>query len=131
MNFLSYFSSRESIRLIRSLFASISWRRLTKARMMAMLTEIAPLLFKTLDNIATPSSVKAIGAAPPKKLLDGITFCDTISSTSRDDSRNMKSTGKRSMFLFTCCFKARVSTLYKAARLKSSMTFFPLIRKIR
>lgn len=45
--------------------------------MMAISTRTALSLFNTLDNIATPFSVKANGIAPPKYFFEGITFCDT------------------------------------------------------
>ena len=43
------------------------------------------------------------------KLLDGITFCDTIPSISLLVISNIKSFGNRSIFLFTACFNTLVS----------------------
>src|SRR5438552_12936492 len=67
-------------------------------------------LRKTLASMATPCSVKAIGAAPPNLPRVGITFCDTSDSISFSLSSNMKSLGERPLFRRTVCLSARVST---------------------
>ena len=96
----------------------------TKALIMEMLTATAIGLFSTLASMAPPCSVKAKGAAEAF-LFDAVTICDRIFSTSSAVNRNIKSAGKRSMFLFTAWFSALVSTWYNLARSKSSITFCP------
>ena len=65
-----------------------------------MFTPMAVSLLSTLDNIATPCSVKAEGdfLVPPQ--LD-VTFCDIKFLNSFSDNWNIKSLGNR----FSCwCF---------------------------
>jgi hypothetical protein len=50
-------------------------------------------------------------------------------SQSSFDSRNMKSLGTRPAFLFTALFSAPVATPYSAARLVSSKTLSPRMKK--
>ena len=90
------------------------------------------------DSIATPCSVKAKGGYfgyLPIEDSFKVTNCDLILSFnvlySSWDNVNMKSSGNRSRFLRTACFKAFVSTWYNLARSKSSITFFPRISWIR
>ena len=89
-------------------------------------------------SIATPCSVKAKGG-----YLGYLPFEDSFKVTNCDlklvfndlysssDNVNIKSSGNRSRFLRTACFKALVSTWYNFARSKSSITFFPRISWIR
>jgi hypothetical protein len=58
-------------------FVNISRRIFTNVRIIAMLTCTARSLFKTLDSIATPCSVKTKGIVrlPPRPLFD-IAICD-------------------------------------------------------
>src|SRR6266446_4107721 len=53
---------------------------------------------------------EGVGVAPPNFPRVGITVCDTRFLISAVESSNMKSAGKRSRFLRTACFSARVST---------------------
>ena len=90
-------------------------------------------------SIATPCSVKAKGAYRVYlSLFDPsfeVTNCDLKlifnELYSSWDKVNIKSSGNRSRFLRTACFKAFVSTWYNLARSKSSITFFPRISWIR
>jgi len=82
----------------RSACVESSSRRRTKARIMAMFTCTARVPRKTLESMATPCSVKAIGTPPPNFPRPGITFCDTSASISSSFSVNMKSSGNRSRF---------------------------------
>ena len=109
-------------------------RTWTKTRMMAMLACMAVSLRKTEDSMATPCSVKAKGGYfgyLPIEDSFKVTNCNLILSFnalySSWDNVNMKSSGNRSRFLRTACFKAFVSTWYNLARSKSSITFFPRI----
>ena len=63
---------------------------------------IASALRRTLDNIATPCSVKAYGAfrRPPRPTF-AVTICDLKDLVSCAVSRNMKSDGKRSRLRLT------------------------------
>jgi hypothetical protein len=61
--------------------------------------------------MATPSSVKAMGTAPPSFPRVGITVCDTRISVSLAVSSNMKSAGKTAEISSHCllqrsCFHA-------------------------
>jgi hypothetical protein len=60
---------------------------------------MARSLFKTLDSIATPCSVKTIGVYFIFFPLIKVTICDCHISVSFLVSRNMKSIGKRFIFL--------------------------------
>jgi hypothetical protein len=95
--------------------------------MISMFTLTARWLHSTLDNMATPCSVKAYGAIrrPPRPAGFEITDCDFKSANSSAVSWNMKSPGNRSMLRFTACTSSRVSTPYMAASSASSMTFCP------
>ena len=62
LNCRSYFISRSSSRLAKSLFEVSHCRNRTKVRMISMLTAIARSLFKTLESIAMPCSVNANGS---------------------------------------------------------------------
>src|SRR5882724_1357491 len=66
-------------------------------------------MFNTLESIATPCSVNAIGTAPPNLRRFGITNCDTTCAISVGESSNRKSSGKRFRLRRTACFSARVS----------------------
>src|SRR5438445_488523 len=59
LNCVSYFFSSSSSLLDKSLLEAINARNRTNARMISMFTCTARLLFKTLDSMATPCSVKA------------------------------------------------------------------------
>lgn len=67
---------------------------------MAMFTWMALLLRRTLDSIATPCSVKAKGRylRPPRPCIE-VPIWNLIAASSSFESRNMKSAGKRSLFL--------------------------------
>ena len=79
-------------------------------------------LLRTLDNIATPCSVKAIGIYRRPPQLE-VTICDLKFSNSFLLSSNIKSVGKRPIFRRTACFKTFVCTPYSSARSRSNMTF--------
>ena len=67
------------------------------------------------DSIATSCSVKAIGLYLSPILSDlEITNCDLQSSNSFFVSSNMKSSGKRFLFLLTACLSTRVFLLHRA-----------------
>jgi|GEM_PF-6027636 len=68
LNCASYFFSRSSSFLARSLCVVRSSLSLTNARMISMLTWAARLLLSTPDSIATPCSVKTLGSflVPPQ-----------------------------------------------------------------
>ena len=71
--------------------------------MMATLTWIARSLFNTLDNIATPCSVNALGGfrCPILSPELEVTICDFHSRVSSGVSLNIKSLGKRLAWRFT------------------------------
>lgn len=83
----------------------------TKARMIMMFTATARALRSTLDNIATPSSLKARGLErrPPFPRFE-IANCDIKASASSALSRNAKSSGNRRKFLLTASFRRPVVT---------------------
>jgi len=83
---------------------------LGNARIIWILTWIALSLFSTLESMATPCSVKAIGGYFACCPLFKVTFCDLKARSSSRDNSNMKSSGKRSVFLRTACFNTLVST---------------------
>ena len=68
LNCESYFFSISASLRARSLWEANSSRSFTNARMISILTCTARLLFKTLDSMATPCSVKALGSlrVPPQ-----------------------------------------------------------------
>ncbi len=68
--------------------------------MILILTSIAVLLFKMLDNIATPISVKTLGLYLEPPQLE-VTNCDLKFCYSFSVNKNMKSLGNRSRFLLT------------------------------
>ena len=84
-------------------------RNFTNARMISMLTITARLLFRTVDNIATPCSVKTLGSlrVPPQLDVPKWNFKFENSSLV---SWNIKSEGKRSLFRVTALFSALVDT---------------------
>ena len=86
------------------------------------LFNIAFLLFKTLDNMATLCSVNTIGKYLVASQLE-VTICDLKFENSISVNSNIKSDGKRSRFHFTCCFKTFVSTPYSSAKFLSNITF--------
>ncbi len=105
-------------------------RTWTNARIMAMLACMAVSLRKTEDNIATPCSVNTKGlyfTLDPLPGLSKVTNCDleefTRDLVSSRVNSNIKSDGKREIFLLTACLSACVSTWYNLARSKSSITF--------
>ncbi len=113
-------------------------RTWTNARIMAMLACMAVSLRKTEDSMATPCSVNTKGlyfTLDPLPGLSKVTNCDleefTRDLVSSRVNSNIKSDGKREIFLRTACLSARVSTWYNLARSKSSITFFPRISWIR
>ena len=74
----------------------------TNALVIDTLVCIAMSLRKTDASITTPCSVKAYGMAFLGRFDDDvITICDDILFHSSEFNRNMKSSGNRSMFLFT------------------------------
>lgn len=77
------------------------------------------VLCNTLDSMATSSSVKAYGRylVPPQ--LE-VAICGLKLLNSSLVNRNIKSSGKRSIFLLTCCFRYFVSTPYNTAKSLSS-----------
>ena len=93
------FFSRRLIWRARSRLLSMRRRSWTKVRMMAMLTSAARGERSTLESMATPCSVKAMGGwrSPWRSDLE-ITFCDLQFSSSSLLRTNMKSSGKRSLF---------------------------------
>ncbi len=94
LNCRSCLLSKSSSRRASSTFdASICLRR-TNVRMISMLTTTARLLRNTLDNIATPCSVKAVTRLENFRFED-VTNCDIPVISSRVSS-NMKSDGNRS-----------------------------------
>ncbi len=74
----SYFDSISSIFRLRSSLVRSIVRSLVKARIICMFTWIALLLFRTLESIATPCSVNAIGGylSPILSPLLEVTNCD-------------------------------------------------------
>ena len=72
----------------------------------------ARLLRRTLESMATPSSVKTRGTfrRPPLPSFFEVTVCDFKASHSAFVSLNAKSSGKRSRFRETAWFSAFVST---------------------
>src|SRR5690606_41712186 len=92
---------------------------------------MASLLLSTDDNMATPCSVKQKGAYLKPNLSElEVTNCDLQSSNSLSDISNIKSSLNLSIFLRTACLRARVSSQYRFAKSRSSMTFSFLITYI-
>ena len=108
-NWMSYRFSSSSSRRARSRFVAIISRRRTKARMISMLTRTARGLRKTLESIATPCSVKALGSVRVPPHLD-LPNWNLKSLNSASVNRSMKSSGKRSRFRLTALFKLPVVT---------------------
>ena len=79
--------------------------------MMLMFTKMARSLLRTLESMATPCSVNAIGAyrKPLRSALE-VTVCDLQVANSSGLSSNMKSAGKRTALRRTACFNALVGT---------------------
>lgn len=81
---------------------------LVKTRMIWIFTLIAVGLLSTLDNMATPCSVNAIGTyrVPPQFEVPNwlLKFSNSCGLSS-----NIKSSGKRSIFLRTCLLSCLVS----------------------
>lgn len=129
LNCWSYFFSRSSSLFASSAFDPSICLSRTKARMISTLTATARLLRSTLDNIATPCSVNAIGAyrRPCRSALE-VTNRDLQVSNSDPFRTNIKSSGNRSGLRRTACLRTLVSTPYSAARSRSSITFSPRIR---
>jgi hypothetical protein len=69
---------------------------------MAMFTSIALLLFYTLESMATPCSVNTNGMYFAYSPFFKVPIWHLRESYSSEVSSNMKSFGKRSMFLPTC-----------------------------
>src|SRR3972149_1780083 len=113
LNWGSYLFSRAS-----SLWASSAWeerifRKLTNVLMISILTWIALRLFKTLDNIATPSWVRAYGGylrLPLPLLRFEVPICDLKEANSSLPNWNMKSEGNRSIFRLTAWINTWVGT---------------------
>lgn len=61
--------------------------------------------------------------------LERVTICDMLRTSGRVREKR-KSAGKRSRFRRTAWFKTRVSTPYRLARSRSSMTRWPRTRKM-
>ena len=72
-NFSSYFFSKFSILRARLALLSINRRSCTNVRMIAIFTCTARELRKTLESIATPCSVKAMGNESARRY-----FCDVV-----------------------------------------------------
>jgi len=109
LNCASYRFSSSSSRRARSRLVATSSRSRTKARMISMFTRAAGGLRSTLDSIATPCSVKALGSARVPPHLD-LPKWNLKSLNSASVSRSMKSSGKRSRFRLTALFKLPVVT---------------------
>ena len=79
-----------------------------------------------------PCSVKTRGMyflCSPRPFFK-VAICDLKASFSSLVRTNAKSSGKRSMFLFTCSLSRLTDTLYRAARSESRMTLRPRTMKI-
>src|SRR6266404_4376267 len=94
--------------------------------MMAMLAFTARSLRRTLDNIATPCSVKANGAALRPPQLE-ITNCDFKFRISAAVSWNIKSRGNRLILRLTAWTSTLGSTPYSVARSVLRITFWARI----
>ena len=119
--------SNLSIRWNIAALADKKRRMATKARMIAMFALIAISLLKRPASIEMPCSVKAWGNAllsPPQ--LE-VPFRHFKFSTSSLVNWNIKSSGKRSMLRLTCLFNWDVSTWYRRAKSRSSITCSPLM----
>jgi hypothetical protein len=93
-----------------------------KTRMIWMLTRMACSLFKTLDSMATPCSVKAMGSTlePPRSESISsfevpnwylkVAHSAAVSSNLPVRQAGMKSSGKRPRFLLTWRLRCLVST---------------------
>ena len=83
-------------------------------------------------NMAAPCSVKAMGLyrAPPHWGELEVTNCDLKFADSWCVSSNIKSEGKRAIFLLTACLSAFVETPYRSAKSWSSMIFCPRTKRI-
>jgi hypothetical protein len=129
LNCLSYLRSSDA-----SLRASSSWvarmrLSLTNIRMISMFTNVARLLLRTLESMATPCSVNAYGRVLRPPQID-VTICDFKLANSSLVSWNMKSSGNLSTLRFTACTNALVSTPYMAAKSWSSITLLSRIKKM-
>src|SRR6266571_961477 len=93
--------------------------------MISIFAWIARSLLRTVDNMATPCSVKAYGAyrLPPRPLFE-VAICDLKNAPSSEVSWNMKSFGNRGRLRLTCSFRRLVVTPYRTARSASSMTLW-------
>lgn len=102
----------------------------TNARTTKMLILMARGEFNTFAAITTPCSVKARGMfrRPPCPELE-VAICDFKFSYSACFNRKTKSDGNRAAFLFTCSFRRRTETPYKAA--KSASRIILWLRRIR
>jgi len=100
-NWSSYLFSIFASFRARSAWDFSNCRRRTKARMISMLTRTALGLFKTLESMATPCSVKAYGwyRRPPHWLE--VPKWNLKLSNSCFLSWNIKSLGNRTIFLLT------------------------------
>lgn len=98
--FYSQYSS-SSLRRMSALSRMYSRKRMN-VRMICTFTETTRLLRRTLESIAMPCSVKAIGTyLTPFLSTVEITICDLHHWASSFERENMKSSGKRSAFLLT------------------------------
>ena len=111
VQYADYFTLRQSYQ------AALASGTEPDARMMAILTCIADPLRNTLDNMATPISVKANGGYLgylPLPSISKVTICDLKlilrELYSSFEISNIKSSGNRSIFRRTACFKTFVST---------------------
>ena len=102
----------------------------TNARIIRIFTSTAIPDFNTLLNIAMPPSVKAYGRYLVPPLPFEVAICDLKLLSSSRVSSNMKSSGKRSIFLLTCSLRRLVSTPYSIAKSVSSITCFSLMNLI-
>ena len=90
---------------------------------------MARLLLRIDDNMATPCSVNAMDEYRIPPHLE-VTISDLKFVNFSIANTNIKSSGNRSIFLFTACFKTFVSTPYNSARSRSRITFYPRINRI-
>ena len=104
LNWASYFCSSASSFRASASFEVSRPRSRTKVRMISMLTRTARRLWRTLDNMATPSCVNAYGRyfrCSPRPGFK-VANCDLKTLASVAVSLNMKSPGKRRAFRLTC-----------------------------
>ena len=115
------FVSSWSSRIESSLSRSSTSRSFTNALIIAIFIWMAHSLLRTLDNIATPCSVKTYGKCLLPPQLE-VTNCDLKLVNSLFVMRNAKSSGNLFLFLLTAWMRAFVGTSYNSAKSLSSRT---------